>query len=91
MRRILTNQNKIIIPRQKTLAIDGKICYYIKAFRTGVDLPPVAFLTDGLGGGVETPGGKVNDDLFGKSGFRENLCSDEGIFPQEYFVYCKEI
>ena len=34
---------------------------------------------------------KVNDDQTGKSGSRENLCSDEGAFSQEYFVYCKKI
>ena len=46
-----------MIPRRKTLAIGGEFCYYSKAFRTDVDLPPVAFLTDGLGGGAEASGG----------------------------------
>ena len=26
----------------------------------------------------------------GKSELRENLCSDEGTFLPEYFVYCKK-
>ena len=33
---------------QKPLAIPGAFWYYIKAFRTGADLPHVALLTDGL-------------------------------------------
>ena len=32
----------------------------------------------------------VNDDSIGKSGSGENLCSDDGTFLQEYFVYFKK-
>ena len=33
---------------------------------------------------------QADDDPVGESRFRENPCSGDGAFPQEYFVYCKE-
>ena len=49
---------------------------------------PVGEPTDRISFNQEKKQG--NDDSSGESGSRENLCSDEGAFSQEYFVYYKK-